>query len=252
MLAGKSASITDQIDINQVHRQGLLPRAHSSQARSAIQCQTRRLPWLQTTGGRASLSVHPVNDGTKAAAILSPPPPVSLFPQSLSLFPSLRQLSRTCTTQRVPCVALPIAAFPARLPRPSSNKLLGLVPTAFGALHNKAALCSHWYVPRAVVVRGLRAFVAPQPSPPARRALASPPVTAAGLRARAGAVLLFAGSAVQPSSCPLLAFLARRNQRVQHPPLNLSRSVPKRACFSPFIDPGLTRLQTAALVSLYL
>ena len=87
----------------------------------------------------------------------------------------------------------------------------------------------------------------PSHPPPARRALASPPVTAVGLRARAGAVLLFAGSAVPPRSaaCPLslLAFLARRNQRVQHPPLNLSRSVPKRACFSPFIDPALTRLQ---------
>jgi hypothetical protein len=37
MLVGKSATLTDQIDINQVHHQRLLPRAHSSQARSAIQ-----------------------------------------------------------------------------------------------------------------------------------------------------------------------------------------------------------------------
>ena len=74
--------------------------------------------------------------GTKAAAILSPPPPVSLFPQSLSLFPSLRQLSRTCTTQREPCVALPIAALPARPPRPSSNKLSGpLLDRLQRALH---------------------------------------------------------------------------------------------------------------------
>lgn len=65
-----------------------------------------------------------------------------------------------------------------------------------------------WYVPScallllfaACAALPVRAFVAPQPSPPARRALASPPVTAAGLRARAGAVLLFAGSAVPPRS----------------------------------------------------
>lgn len=99
-----------------------------------------------------------------------PPPPVSLFPQSLSLFPSLRQLSRTCTTQRVPCVALPIAAFPASYPRPSSNKLPRAAVRPFPAPAPPAPLVC-WYVLHAlVVVRGLRAFVAPQPSPPARRA----------------------------------------------------------------------------------
>lgn len=110
---------------------------HSSRgARSAIQHRPgwtlkrspapRRLQPRQAGAGVwSALALHWHCTGTKAAAILSPPPPVSLFPQSLSLFPSLRQLSCTCTTQRVPCVALPIAAFPARLPlpRPSSFKL---------------------------------------------------------------------------------------------------------------------------------
>ena len=106
----------------------LLPPSHSSKARD--------LRFSVDRGARAAVSRPPSSattagvwsgTGTKAAAILSPPPPVSLFPQSLSLFPSLRQLSRTCTTQREPCVvALPIAALPARYPRPSSHKLSGL------------------------------------------------------------------------------------------------------------------------------
>lgn len=91
--------------------------------------------------------------------------------------------------------------------------------------------------------------------PPACRALASPPVTGAGLRARAAAGPVrrlrswhLRPSCSLPAPCnrafPLLAFLARRTQRVQHPPLNLPCSVPKRACFSPFIDRALIRLQT--------
>lgn len=199
---------------------------HSSRgARSAIQHRPgwtlkrspapRRLQPRQAGAGVwSALALHWHCTGTKAAAILSPPPPVSLFPQSLSLFPSLRQLSCTCTTQRVPCVALPIAAFPARLalPRPSSFKLppcallnrirllLHRLPAArctLGTSRHRLALLLLFAACAALPVR---AFVAPQPSPPARRALASPPVTAAGLRARAGAVLLFAGSAVPPRS----------------------------------------------------
>jgi hypothetical protein len=200
--------------------------------------------------------------GTKAAAILSPPPPVSLFPQSLSLFPSLRQLSCTCTTQRVPCVALPIAAFPASVPRPSSHQpsrpLLDPIrrpaPLPTGRL---VVLCALVRTASRILLLLLAgcALLSHPSHPPARRALASQlqPVTAArgpwwpARPSRCGP--LAAGSAVQPSVCPLLAFLARRRQRVQHPPLNLSRSVTKRACFSPFILPGLTQLQTAALVT---
>lgn len=201
---------------------------HSSRgARSAIQHRPgwtlkrspapRRLQPRQAGAGVwSALALHWHCTGTKAAAILSPPPPVSLFPQSLSLFPSLRQLSCTCTTQRVPCVALPIAAFPARLalPRPSSFKLppcallnrirllLHRLPAARCTLGTsrlaRSCCCSR---------RALRCQCAllshpslPKFPPPACRALASPPVTAAGLRARAGAVLLFAGSAVPPRS----------------------------------------------------
>lgn len=117
--------------------------------------------------------------GTKADAILSPPPPVSLFPQSLSLFPSLRQLSRTCTTQLEPCssrcLSLP---FLASYPRPSSNKLSQLCPNCIRRplLHRAAAFCSLLVrTARAVVVRGLpprsrrTPAIFPLPLPPRSR-----------------------------------------------------------------------------------
>ncbi|KAJ4988797.1 hypothetical protein SVAN01_05774 [Stagonosporopsis vannaccii] len=153
-------------------RRALLPAAHSSpSARSAIQrrpgCTFKRSPApRRCTHGRRLVCTGTGPLAPKAAAILSPPPPVSLFPQSLSLFPSLRQLSRTCTTQRVPCVALPIAAFPARLPRPSSNKLARPLKPHPAAAPPRCPLSLVRTRSRpAVVVRGLRAFVAPQPSP---------------------------------------------------------------------------------------
>jgi hypothetical protein len=129
-------------------RSSLSRRAICDSASTRVYAQAvARPPSSATTAGRRLASgLHWHCTGTALApkqlpaAILSPPPPVSLFPQSLSLFPSLRQLSCTCTTQRVPCVALPIAAFPARLrlPRPSSFEL----PPC--ALLNRIRLLLHW------------------------------------------------------------------------------------------------------------
>ncbi|KAF1929331.1 uncharacterized protein M421DRAFT_136643 [Didymella exigua CBS 183.55] len=135
LLVASSASHSEQADGAGDSGHAPPRRPFHPSARSAIQrrpgCALKRSPAPPSSATTAGVWS---GTGTKAAAILSPPPPVSLFPQSLSLFPSLRQLSRTCTTQRVPCVVLPIAAFPAKLPRPSSHKLCGLAPTAFGAL----------------------------------------------------------------------------------------------------------------------
>lgn len=165
MLAGKSATITEQIDINQAHHQCLLPRAHSSQARSAIQCQTPAV--VADDRGAGELERAPCQRWHQSSCYTFPSAArFTLSPISLALSLSETALSHL----HHPACALRRAAYrclSCQTPAAKLQQALRARPNCFRrALHNNAALHSHWYVLRAVVVRGLRAFVAPQPSPP--------------------------------------------------------------------------------------